>query len=109
MPTLSLVPAPPLARSLECNDIKAEGTSVLAAVLKETQITNLKCAATPEVFAFVSAPVDTFANTSYYTSSLSLHLQPCTFLLASISEHISCLGPFSLLPACCIPSAFSST
>jgi hypothetical protein len=31
---------------------------MLAAILKETQITNLKCAAAP-VFAFVSMPVDT--------------------------------------------------
>jgi len=49
----------PLARSLECNGIGAEGATALAAVLNETKITNLKCAATPEVFTFVSAPIDT--------------------------------------------------
>ena len=49
----------PLARSLECNGIGAEGATALAAVLNETKITNLKCAATPELFTFVSAPIDT--------------------------------------------------
>ena len=33
--------------------------SALAAVLKETQILKLECAATPSVFAYVSAPIDT--------------------------------------------------
>ena len=33
--------------SLYGNNIGPEGASALAAVLKETQITNLKCAATP--------------------------------------------------------------
>ena len=31
--------------SLYCNNIGAEGASALAAILKETQITNLRCAA----------------------------------------------------------------
>jgi len=39
---------PPIARSLENNDIGAEGASVLAAVLKETMITHLQCAAAPK-------------------------------------------------------------
>ena len=47
--------------SLYGNGIGAEGTSALAAILKETQITNLKCAAA-RAFAFVSAPVDTVAS-----------------------------------------------
>ena len=56
--TLALppIPAPPLACSLRWNWIGEEGTSALAAILKETQITNLKCAAAR---AFVSMPVDT--------------------------------------------------
>ena len=58
-PALSPFPILPLARSLEDNEIGAEGATALAAVLKETKITNLECAAAPEVFAFVSAPVDT--------------------------------------------------
>ena len=37
---------PPIARSLKNNGIGAEGASALAAVLKETMISNLKCAAT---------------------------------------------------------------
>ena len=39
---------PPLPYSLGGNDIRAQGTSALAAVLKETQITNLKCVAVLE-------------------------------------------------------------
>eukprot|EP00964_Phaeocystis_antarctica_P119624 scaffold83337_cov64-Phaeocystis_antarctica.AAC.5 len=58
-PTLSPFPILPLAHSLGGNEIGAEGASALAAILNETKITNLKCAAAPEVFAFVSAPVDT--------------------------------------------------
>ena len=34
-----------LARSLRGNNIRAEGATALAAILKETQITNLECAA----------------------------------------------------------------
>ena len=48
----------PALRSLWSNHIGAEGASALAAILKETQISDLKCAAAPRVFAFVSAPVD---------------------------------------------------
>ena len=47
-PTLSPLPILPLACSLADNGIGAEGTSALAAVLKETKITDLKCAAAPE-------------------------------------------------------------
>ena len=52
------ISAPPLIRSLWDNDIGAEGTSALAAILKETQITNLGCAAA-QVFAFVLMPLGT--------------------------------------------------
>ena len=44
--------------SLKDNNIGAKGASALAAILKETQITQLKCAAARE-FAFVSMPIDT--------------------------------------------------
>ena len=52
------IPAPTLARSLGDNQIGVDGASALAAVLKETQITNLECAAAPELsLTFsVSAP-----------------------------------------------------
>jgi hypothetical protein len=40
------------------NKIGDQGASALAAILKETQITNLKCAAA-RVFAFMSMPIDT--------------------------------------------------
>ena len=39
------IPAPLFAHSLEGNSIKAEGASTLAATLKETKITNLRCGA----------------------------------------------------------------
>ena len=61
MPTLSPFPTLPLARSLGGNDIGKEGVTALAAILKETKITELKCAAAPtaapEVFAFVQRPL----------------------------------------------------
>ena len=59
------IPIPSLTRSLEANFIGAEGASALAAVLKETMISNLMCAAAPRVFAFVSAPLDTLALSPY--------------------------------------------
>ena len=40
------VPPPPLAHSLEENEIGGEGASALAAVLKETKIADLGCAST---------------------------------------------------------------
>jgi len=42
---LSPFPTLPLAHSLEYNQIGAKGATALAAILKETQITNLGCAA----------------------------------------------------------------
>ena len=41
------LPTAPIPRSIGSNFIGYEGASALAAVLKETQITNLKCAAAP--------------------------------------------------------------
>ena len=41
--------------SLYYNHIGAEGASALAAVLKETRISQLKCAAAPSVRFYVSA------------------------------------------------------
>ena len=60
---LSHSPDPSLARSLARNEIRAKGASALAAVLKEAQITNLKCAATPECSPFCQRPFDTPAPT----------------------------------------------
>ena len=42
------------AHSLGFNDIGNNGATKLAAVLRETKITTLKCATAREVFAFVS-------------------------------------------------------
>ena len=47
-PTLSPFPILPLARSLDYNEIGAKGATALAAILNETKITHLKCAAAPE-------------------------------------------------------------
>ena len=44
---LSQLPALPLARSLELNNIGDEGAIALAAILNKTKLTNLKCAASP--------------------------------------------------------------
>jgi hypothetical protein len=73
-PTLSPFPTLPLAHRLGGNDIGAKGATALAAILKETQITNLRCAAA-RAFAFVAMPADTFTFTSS-TSSL-LHVPTC--------------------------------
>ena len=45
----------PIPCSLESNDIGPEGASTLAAVLKETMVSSLKCAAAPSVRFRVSA------------------------------------------------------
>ena len=45
--TLSPPPTLPMLCSIGWNGIGDKGASALAAVLKETQITNLKCAAAP--------------------------------------------------------------
>ena len=50
----------PLARSLWGNKIGVKGATALAAILNETKITHLKCAAA-RAFAFVLAPIDTRA------------------------------------------------
>ena len=50
--------APPLTCSLRGNNIGVEGASALAAILKETMISDLECAAAL-AFAFLSAPIDT--------------------------------------------------
>ena len=57
-PALSPSPSHPLLGSLYGNRIGDGGASALAAVLKETKITFLKCAAIPKAFAFLSTPVD---------------------------------------------------
>jgi hypothetical protein len=48
-PTLSPFPTLlPLARSIGCNKIGDKGTTELAAILKDTKITNLGCVPPPE-------------------------------------------------------------
>ena len=48
--------------SIGYNNIGDTGASALAAILKETMISNLECAATLKVFAFLSAPIDTASS-----------------------------------------------
>ena len=76
-PTLSLFPILPLARSLAGNDIGAEGATELAAILNETNITNLKCAAAPECILKCQRPV-------------SLSSWICIILPRSVSDN--CIG-----------------
>ena len=70
----------PVVRRLGVNQIKDTGASALAAVLKETQISDLKCAAAPRVFAFVSAPADKKANTLWRPTSLTSPAHPVRVL-----------------------------
>jgi hypothetical protein len=65
------IPTPPLAPSLGDNKIGDQGASALAAILKETQITNLGCAAA-RVFAFLSMPADHACSLTIPTRARSL-------------------------------------
>ena len=49
--------APPLTRSLGENNIGVKGASALAAILKETKITTLGCAATQQCLPFCQRPL----------------------------------------------------
>jgi hypothetical protein len=51
------IPTPPLACSLGGNTIRDQGASALAAILKETQITHMKCAAAPECSLSCQCPL----------------------------------------------------
>ena len=51
-----MILAPPLTRSLRGNSIGDEGASALAAILKETMISNLECAAAPKSGCFCVSP-----------------------------------------------------
>ena len=55
---------PPIPRSLCDNRIGDEGASALAAILKETQITNLKCAATRQCSLSCQCPLTLTAHAS---------------------------------------------
>ena len=79
-------PTPPLARSLGRNLIGDQGASSLAAILKETQITSLKCAAAPECLLLCQCPL----------THLRTLFPPflCTFPPASEREHTSSFVPF---------------
>ena len=55
---------PPVPRSIGNNRIGDEGASALAAILKETQITNLKCAATRQCSLSCQCPLTLTAHAS---------------------------------------------
>ena len=70
MPALSPSPSRPSLGSLYGNNIGDEGASALAAVLKETKITNLKCAAAPECSLLCQRPLTRLTT--------RLRSRPCT-------------------------------
>jgi hypothetical protein len=104
-PTLSPSPPHTLARSLYSNNIGDRGASALAAILKETQITNLKCAAA-RVFAFMSMLVDMPAlSPSSLTRSLfnnNIGAKGASALAAILEEtQITNLGYGAAAPSVC--------
>ena len=52
------VPTLPFVHRLAHNDIGAQGASALAAVLKETKISNLECAAAPKCSLLCQRPLN---------------------------------------------------
>ena len=66
-PTLSPFLTLPLACRLYCNEIGDEGASALSAVLKETQITHLECAAAQQSFALCQRPLTSFCSLTIST------------------------------------------
>ena len=82
---------PPIPCSLGYNEIGDEGASALAAVLKETMITNLKYAPAPQSVRFVSAPIDKKANTLRQPLSDPAHAPPaCVPLIPLLCDHSVC-------------------
>ena len=63
-------PILPLACSMAVNNIGAEGASALAAILKETQITNLRCAAALECSPFCQRPLTRLTTCLHHARSL---------------------------------------
>ena len=70
---LHSIPILPLARSLDHNCLADKGATALAAILNETKITHLRCAAIAVAFAFVSAPIDTLSSLRSHARRLSLN------------------------------------
>ena len=68
--------APPLVRSLRHNKIGDKGASALAAVLKETRITHLECAAAPECLRLCQRPL-----------TLVMSHRPCPPLACRLSDN----------------------
>ena len=79
------VPILPIACSISLNDLRGEGTSALAAILKETQIQELECAAAPERSLLCQCPL---------TRSLSHHL--CSALCSLGYNEIGAEGASAL-------------
>ena len=69
------IPAPPLIRSLYRNRIGDEGALALAAILEETQIQELECAASPERSLFCQRPIDSPQHPALPPCSQSLGKQ----------------------------------
>ena len=106
-PTLSPFPILPLARSLDYNEIGAKGATALAAILNETKITHLKCAAAPQCLLPCQRPLTRKRTPPAPPASESEHVHfPNTFLawlcrtslLSLTNAHTSSL-PYSLIHA----------
>ena len=57
---------------MACNHIGAEGASKLAAILKETQIQQLECAAAPERSLLCQCPLTLLTPSATHSSARSL-------------------------------------
>ena len=68
------IPTPPLARSIGRNNIRAKGASALAAVLKETKITELKCVSAPECSLSCQRPLARLLSHHPHTPPLARSL-----------------------------------
>ena len=85
----------PIPRSIENNRIGAEGASALAAILKETMISNLECAAAQWCSLLCQRPL-----TQMRTVSLPSLASPPPPVVSEgehvpFPEHIPCFGPLT--------------
>ena len=88
-PTLSPFPILPLAHSLRVNAIGAEGATALAAILNETKITNLKCAAPAKRLLLCQRPLTHLRTLPPPLHVLYLRQKRAHLLAWSLSESSS--------------------
>ena len=107
---LSHCPILPLARSIAGNDIGDEGATALAATLKDTKITDLECAATPESSLLCQRPLTRLFLSSRLCPSLAslcrnrIGTEGVTALAAILNEtqitNLECAAPTKRLLSC---------